>query len=55
MVAMVWRIVGIATIAAFAGAFLGKQLLPRVTFGALRVVVGGLLVIVGIALAAGIA
>ncbi len=50
-----WRIVGIATISAFAGAFLGKQLLPRVTFGALRLVVGGLLVIVGIALAAGIA
>lgn len=50
-----WPIVGLATLCAFAGAFLGKRLLPHVTFGALHVVVGSLLVLVGLALAAGVA
>lgn len=50
-----WWLVGVATISAFGGAYLGKRLLKKVTVDALRFVVGGLLLVVGIALALGIA
>ena len=50
-----WALVATATLCAFAGAYLGKRLLPRVTVGALRLVVGVLLVVVGLALSLGIA
>ena len=53
--AIPWRLVGAATLCAFAGAFLGKRLLPKVTLGALRVLVGTLLLVVGSALCLGIA
>lgn len=49
-----WSLVGVATVCAFAGAWLGARLLPRVTLGALRVLVGALLLVVGIGLAAGL-
>jgi len=50
-----WWLVAVATLSAFAGAYLGKRLLKKVTIDALRFVVGGLLVVVGIALAVGLA
>lgn len=49
-----WPLVGVVTVAAFAGALLGKRLLPKVTFEVLHRVVGVLLVVVGVALAVGI-
>jgi uncharacterized membrane protein YfcA len=53
--AIPWRLVATATLCAFAGAYLGKRLLPHVTLSALHVVVGGLLLVVGSALALGLA
>lgn len=53
--AIPWRLVGFATASAFAGAYVGKRLLPKVTLGGLHLLVGGLLVVVGVALASGIA
>ena len=50
-----WPLVATATGCAFAGALLGKRLLPKVTLASLRFVVGGLLVVVGVALSLGIA
>jgi uncharacterized membrane protein YfcA len=50
-----WDLVATSTLCAFAGAFLGKRLLRKVTVAAIRNVVGALLVVVGIALATGIA
>ncbi len=53
--AIPWHLVGTATLCAFAGAYLGKRLLPKVTVAALHLVLGVLLVVVGVALALGIA
>ena len=53
--AVPWELVGAATLCAFAGALLGKRLLPKVTLSALRTLVGVLLLVVGAALALGIA
>lgn len=50
-----WDLVGFATVSAFAGAYLGKRLLPKVALGGLHLLVGGLLVVVGVALTLGIA
>lgn len=49
-----WRLVAVACLFAFTGAWLGKRLLPRVTLGGLRLVTGGLLLLVGFTLLAGI-
>jgi uncharacterized membrane protein YfcA len=49
-----WGLVAVVTAAAFAGAFAGKRLLPKVTFAVLHRVVGGLLVVVGVALGLGL-
>lgn len=43
-----------ATLAAFAGSFLGARLLPKVTLAALQRLVGGLLILLGLGLAAGL-
>jgi uncharacterized membrane protein YfcA len=53
--AIPWALVGGVTVAAFAGAFLGKRLLPKVSYGGLHLLVGTLLVVVGVALATGVA
>lgn len=53
--AISWPSVVIATLGAFGGALLGRRLLKSVTVDALRIVVGVLLVVVGVALATGIA
>ena len=49
-----WSLVGVAIVCAFGGALLGRKLLPRVTIGGLRLITGGLLLIVGIGLASGL-
>jgi hypothetical protein len=49
-----WPLVGFATICAFAGALVGKWMLPKVTVGAVRTLTGALLLIVGTALAVGV-
>lgn len=49
-----WSLVGVATVSAFAGALIGKSLLPKMTMNVLRYLTGGLLLIVGLALAAGL-
>ena len=53
--AIPWALVGGVTLSAFAGAFLGKRLLPKVSYGGLHLLVGALLVVVGVALATGVA
>lgn len=50
-----WHLVATATLCAFFGAYLGKRLLPKVTLATLHSVVGVLLVVVGLALALGVA
>jgi uncharacterized membrane protein YfcA len=50
-----WGLVAAAALAAFAGAWLGRRLLPHLTVAALRQIVGALLVLVGLALALGVA
>jgi len=50
-----WPLVGIAIACAFAGAFLGKRLLRKVTLAAIHWIVGVLLLIVGAALCLGVA
>ncbi len=52
--AIPWTLVAFATASAFAGAYLGKRLLPKVTLTGLHWLVGGLLVVVGAALTLGI-
>jgi hypothetical protein len=49
-----WRLVIVACLCAFAGAYLGRRLLPKLTVTAVHAVVGALLVLVGTALALGI-
>jgi uncharacterized membrane protein YfcA len=50
-----WRLVTVAALCAFAGALLGRRLLPKVTLEGLHLLVGGLLVVVGAALLVGLA
>lgn len=49
-----WQLVATATICAFAGAYTGRKLLPRVTLSSLRVVAGALLLVVGLGLVSGL-
>jgi uncharacterized membrane protein YfcA len=48
-----WPLIAVATVCAFAGAWVGTRLLPRVTVGFVRGLTGVLLVIVGLGLALG--
>lgn len=50
-----WPLVGFASACAFAGAVLGRRLLPSVTVSGLRTLTAGLLLLVGVALASGLA
>jgi uncharacterized membrane protein YfcA len=52
--ALPWNLIVVATVAAFAGSYLGKRLLTKVTLGSLHLIVGVLLMVVGLALAAGV-
>jgi len=49
-----WALVGVAIVSAFGGALLGRRLLPKVTIAGLRLITGGLLLVVGIGLASGL-
>jgi uncharacterized membrane protein YfcA len=53
--AIPWPLVATVTAAAFVGSFIGKRLLRKVTLAGLHRVVGALLLLVGAALALGIA
>ena len=50
-----WQPIAAAVVAAFAGALLGRRLLPKVTLDRLHLIVGWLLVVVGVGLATGLA
>lgn len=50
-----WGLVAVATLSAFAGAVLGRRLLPKVTLERLHLIVGVLLLVVAIAMASGLA
>jgi uncharacterized membrane protein YfcA len=49
-----WGLVAAATLSAFAGAFLGRRLLKKVTLDLLHLIVGWLLVLAGLVLASGL-
>lgn len=49
-----WSLIALATLCAFAGAFIGTRLLPRVSIGAVRGLAGTLLLVIGSALASGL-
>jgi hypothetical protein len=49
-----WALVGIATVGALTGAWVGRALLPKMTIGRLHLLVGILLLTVGSALALGV-
>lgn len=53
--AIPWPLVATVTVAAFAGSFVGKRLLTKVTLVGVQRLVGALLLLVGVALALGIA
>jgi len=52
--ALPWRLIVTAALCAFAGAFVGKKLLHKMTMDALHLLVGWLLAIVGAGLASGL-
>ena len=49
-----WSSIGVATLCAFAGAFLGKRLITKVTISSVQMITGALLLMVGTALLLGI-
>lgn len=49
-----WPLVGLATLCAFAGSYLGTRMLSKVTVGFVRQVTGVLLLVVGLGLASGV-
>jgi uncharacterized protein len=49
-----WQLVAVATVCAFAGAYVGRRLLPRVTIRGVRTLTGVLLVVVGAGLMSGL-
>jgi uncharacterized membrane protein YfcA len=53
-VGLPWDLVAVATLSAFAGAFVGKRLLTKVTYTGLHWLVGILLLVVGVGMALGI-
>lgn len=49
-----WTLVWAATLAAFLGAFMGKRLIRSVTYGAIQILVGIMLILIGAGMAAGL-
>lgn len=49
-----WAVVGVGTLCAFAGAFLGVRYLKRATVPMVRAIVAGLMLVIGAALMAGV-
>ena len=50
----IWALVLAATLAAFLGAFIGKRLVKTVTLGAIQLIVGIMMVIIGLGMATGL-
>jgi uncharacterized protein len=49
-----WALVLAATLAAFLGAFMGKRLLKTITLGAIQLIVGIMLIIIGLGITSGL-
>lgn len=49
-----WTLVWAATLAAFLGAFIGKRLIKSVTYGAIQIIVGIMLILIGTGMAVGL-
>jgi len=49
-----WPLVLAATLAAFLGASLGTRLLKKITYGAIQLIVGIMLVVIGLGMATGL-
>lgn len=49
-----WRLVATATLCAFAGALLGARYLGKVTVGVVRVIVAGMMMLIGVAILVGL-
>lgn len=49
-----WTLVWAATLAAFLGAFIGKRLIKSVTYGAIQIIVGVMLILIGAGMTAGL-
>lgn len=49
-----WPLVLAATLAAFIGAFMGTRLLKKITYGAIQLIVGIMLVVIGLGMATGL-
>lgn len=49
-----WTLVGVGTVCAFAGAFLGVRYLKKATVGIVRAMVATLMLLIGAALVAGV-
>lgn len=49
-----WRLVAVATLCAFGGAYVGRRLLPKLTLPGLRLIAGLLLLMVGAGLVSGL-
>lgn len=49
-----WALVGVGTVCAFAGAFLGVRYLQKATIGIVRAMVATLMLLIGAALVAGV-
>ena len=50
----IWALVLAATLAAFLGSFMGSRLIKKITLGAIQVIVGILLIIIGLGMGSGI-
>ena len=50
----IWALVMAATLAAFLGSFMGSRLIKKITLGAIQVIVGILLIIIGLGMGSGI-
>ncbi len=50
----IWELVLAAALAAFMGAFIGVRLIKKITFRALQLIVGAMLMLVGLGMAAGL-
>ena len=49
-----WPLVLAATLAAFLGAFIGKRMLKKITLGAIQLIVGIMLIIIGLGMVSGL-
>ena len=49
-----WALVLAATLAAFLGAFIGKRMLKKITLGAIQLIVGIMLIIIGLGMTTGL-